>query len=34
VSASPRSNVVIVNTIGVDMNQGQDISGRVAPPKP
>jgi hypothetical protein len=34
VSASPRSNVVIVNTIGVDMNQGQDVTGRVAPPKP
>jgi hypothetical protein len=34
VSAGPGSNVVIVNTIGVDMNQGQDIAGRVAPPKP
>lgn len=34
VSASPCSNVVIVNTIDVDMGQGQDISGRVAPPKP
>jgi hypothetical protein len=34
VSAGPCSNVVIVNTIDVDMGQGQDITGRFAPPKP
>ena len=34
VSASPCSNVVIVNTIDVDMGQGQSVTGRFAPPKP
>jgi len=34
VSASPCSNVVIVNTIDVNMGQGQDVTDRVAPPKP
>lgn len=34
VSTGPCSNVVIVNTIDVDMSQGQDITGRFAPPKP
>jgi hypothetical protein len=33
VSASPCSNVVIVNTIDVDMGQGQSVTGRFAPPK-
>jgi len=34
VSSSPCSNVVIVNTIDVDMGQGQVVTGRFAPPKP
>jgi hypothetical protein len=34
VSGSPCSNVVIVNTIDVDMGQGQAVTGRFAPPKP
>ena len=34
VSGSPCSNVVIVNTIDVDMGQGQVVTGRFAPPKP
>ena len=33
VSGSPCSNVVIVSTIDVDMGQGQDITGRIAPPR-
>ena len=34
VSAGPCSNVVIVNTIDVDMGQGQAVTGSVAPPRP
>jgi len=34
VSAGPRSNVVIVNTIDVDMKQGQAVSDCFVPPKP
>jgi len=34
VSSGPCSNVVIVNTIDVDMGQGQAVSGRFAPPRP
>jgi len=33
VSAGPCSNVVIVNTIDVDMGQGQVVTGRFAPPR-
>jgi hypothetical protein len=33
VSSSPCSNVVIVNTIDVDMDQGQVVTGRFVPPK-
>ena len=34
VSSGPHSNVAIVNTIDVDMGQGQAVTGRFAPPKP
>lgn len=34
VSSGTRSNAVIVNTINVDMGQGQAVTGRFAPPKP
>ncbi|MHC4207494.1 MAG: hypothetical protein ACYSTT_22795, partial [Planctomycetota bacterium] len=34
VSASPRSNVTVVNTINVDMGQGQVVTGPIASPKP
>ena len=34
VSTGPHSNVVIVNTIDVDMGQNQALTGRFAPPKP
>ena len=34
VSGGPCSNVVIVNTIDVDMGQGQVVTGRFTPPKP
>jgi len=34
VSSGPHSNVVIVNTIDVDMGQGQAVTGRFAPTKP
>jgi len=33
VSTGPCSNVVIVNTIDVDMGQGQAVTGRFGPPK-
>lgn len=33
VSGSPCSNVVIVNTIDVDMSQGQAVTGRFGPPR-
>lgn len=34
VSSGPHSNVVIVNTIDVNMGQGQDVTSRFVPPKP